>query len=174
MQRAKAGDPAAFDQLVERYTPRLYRVIRRMASDQGEAEAIVQEAWLRAWRALSRYDDDRPIYPWLMRIAVNVTRDIWRKKRPVDFADIGEVEDIFPDPQPGPEQRLTRQETLDRLADGVENLRPEFRLVIGLRYEEGFAYEEIAELLGVPLNTVRTHLHRAKKELRDWMEQADD
>jgi len=174
VRRAKIGDPKAFDLMVDHYTPNLYRVVRRLASDQGEAEEIVQEAWLRAWRAFSRYKDDRPLINWLIRIAVNVARDRWRKKKPLDFADLSDSEVDVPDLDPGPEEKLTRKETLERLVNGVERLPPKHRMVVALRYDAGHSYKEIADILGVPINTVRTHLHRAKSALRIWMEVEDE
>lgn len=173
VRSAQAGDSAAFDLLVERYTPHLYRVVRRLANDQNEAEAIVQETWLRAWRAVPRYVADRPLSPWLVRIAINVARDRWRKKTPLDFADLGGEEIVLLDPMPGPEDQLSRKEALERLARGVEELRPEYRMVIALRYDAGLSYKQIANALDIPLNTVRTYLHRAKSVLRLWMEAED-
>ncbi|HEY43658.1 MAG TPA: sigma-70 family RNA polymerase sigma factor [Anaerolineae bacterium] len=171
--KAQAGDAGAFDRLVEIYTPRLYQVVRRFASDRGEAEAIVQETWLRAWRALPRTVKDRPMGPWLVRIAVNVTRDIWRKKKPLDFADTGGEEDFLQDERPGPEERMSQKEALESLVRGVERLRPEYRMVIALRYDAVLSYQEIASALNLPVNTVRTHLHRAKNTLRNWLETND-
>lgn len=173
VRKARVGDPEAFDRLVEISTPRLYRIVRRFASDRGEAEAIVQETWLRAWRALPRSVKDRPVAPWLVRIAVNVARDIWRKKKPLDFADVGGEEDFLQDERPGPEERISQKEALERLVRGVERLRPEYRMVIALRYESGLSYQEIAGVLNLPINTVRTHLHRAKSMLRRWLETED-
>jgi RNA polymerase sigma-70 factor (ECF subfamily) len=174
VRRARVGDPEAFDRLVEIYTPRLYKIVRRFASDRGEAEVIVQETWLRAWRALPRSVEDRPLAPWLVRIAVNVARDIWRKKKPLDFADVGGEEDFLQDERPGPEERMSQKEALERLVRGVERLRPEYRMVIALRYEGGLSYQEIANMLNLPINTVRTNLHRAKSTLRHWLESDDD
>jgi RNA polymerase sigma-70 factor (ECF subfamily) len=173
VRRAQVGDPEAFDRLVGIYTPRLYQIVRRFASDRGEAEAIVQETWLRAWRALPWSVDDRPLAPWLVRIGVNVARDIWRKKKPLDFADVGGEEDFLKDETPGPEERMTQNEALERLVRGVERLRPEYRIVIALRYEGGLSYQEMANVLDLPINTVRTHLHRAKSTLRRWLETDD-
>jgi RNA polymerase sigma-70 factor (ECF subfamily) len=170
---AQAGDSAAFDLLVERYTPHIYRVVRRLASDQNEAEVIVQEAWLRAWRAIPRYVADRPLGPWLVRIAINVARDRWRKKTPLDFTDLGGEEIVLLDPMPGPEEQFSHKEALERLARGVEKLRPEYRMVIALRYDAGLSYKQIASALEIPLNTVRTYLRRAKFVLRLWMEAED-
>ncbi|HEY48126.1 MAG: hypothetical protein AMJ88_03955 [Anaerolineae bacterium SM23_ 63] len=173
VRRARIRDPEAFDRLVEVYTPRLYRIVRRFTSDRGEAEAIVQETWLRAWRALPQSIEDRPLAPWLVRIAVNVVRDIWRKKKPLDFTDVGGEEDFLQDERPGPEEHLSQKEVLEKLVLGVERLRPEYRMVIALRYEGGLSYQEMASVLNLPINTVRTHLHRAKSTLRRWLETDD-
>lgn len=170
LEQAKRGDPASFDQLVEVHTPSLYRVIRRLASDRGEAESIVQEAWFRVWKALDRCRTDQPFFPWLVKIALNVARDAWRKKRPLDFTDLGEMSEWLASEGLGIEEHLEKEEALHRLLEGVKALREEYRLVIALRYDVGLSYQEIAEIVDVPVNTVRTYLHRAKTFLRTWME----
>lgn len=170
VRQARLGEADAFEVLVDRHTPRLYRVVRRLASDRSEAEAIVQETWLRAWRSLEDVDEDRPVLPWLTRIAVNVARDIWRRQRTLDFAELGEAVEALESHEPGPEPMLDRRQALERLSEGVGQLRPEHRMVIALRYDGGLSYEQIAQSLGIPANTVRTHLHRAKAALRKWME----
>jgi RNA polymerase sigma-70 factor (ECF subfamily) len=170
IRKARDGDPASFNELVERHTPTLYRVVRRLTSDGGEAESIVQEAWLRAWKSLSRCDAQRLFLPWLVRIAINVARDAWRKKRPLDFSDLGENPEWKMDQEPSVEEQLEKGEAVDTLLRGVDALRTEYRLAIALRYDGGLSYEEIAQIMNVPLNTVRTYLHRAKSFLRKWME----
>jgi RNA polymerase sigma-70 factor (ECF subfamily) len=170
IRQAQEGGPASFDELVERHTPTLYRVVRRLTSDGGEAESIVQEAWLRAWKNLPRCDARRPFLPWLVQIALNVARDAWRKKRPLDFSDLGEIQEWMMDQELGVEEQFDKQEAVDTLMKGVNALRTEYRLAIALRYDAGLSYEEIAQIMEVPLNTVRTYLHRAKVFLRKWME----
>ncbi len=174
LQPARAGDQAAFDVLVELHTSRLYRVVRRMASDRSEAEAVVQEAWLRAWKARASLPVEDEVFPWLARIAVNVAHDVWRKHRPLDFTDASQTELEFPGDQPGPERQLEGAQALEWLAKAVDRLKPEHRTVIALRYDAGLTYEEIARTLGLPVNTVRTHLHRAKAALRAGWEVEDD
>jgi len=172
--RAQGGDLSALDELVEQHTERLFRVVRRMMNDRQEAEEIVQEAWVRAWRGLPQFQADRPFFPWLARIAVNAARDSWRKRRPLDFADAeGELEHLA-DQVEGPEPAFERQELLAQLAQAVAELRPEQRVVLSLRYEAGFSYQEIAAIIDVPLNTVRTHLRRAKLALHQRLEVRDE
>jgi RNA polymerase sigma-70 factor (ECF subfamily) len=169
LSRARAGDENAFDLLVERATPRLYRTVRRMSSDRMEAEAIVQETWLRAWRALNRVETDQPIMPWLTTIAVNLARDQWRQSRRL-FIE-AEPESVWETGVSRPaERQLLRQEDARQLAEYVSQLRPAYRAVIALRYDAGLSYEEIAKALSSPINTVRTHLRRAKQALRHRME----
>ena len=86
VRRSRSGEPEAFDLLVERHTRRLYRVVRRLASDSGEAEAIVQETWLRAWRRLPECEESRPLFPWLAKVAMNVARDRWRQEEALAVA----------------------------------------------------------------------------------------
>lgn len=170
---AVGGDTAAFDRLVGLYTPRLYRLVRRTAPDRAEAEAVVQEAWLRAWKNRRRCAPDRPFFPWLASIAMNVARDAWRKRWPLDFADLGEAVEGIAAVETPAEAQLEAAEAADRLARHVDALRPEWRVILGLRYDGALSYREIAEVLGIPLNTVRTHLRRARAALRARMEEED-
>jgi RNA polymerase sigma factor (sigma-70 family) len=174
LRQAQAGDVEAFDLLVGQLTPSLYRLARRMAPDRPEAEAIVQETWLRAWKQRTHLDWDRPAFPWLARIAANAARDEWRKRRPVDFADLGPDPDDRSDESEALDVRLEREQARRRLGRLVEGLRPEWRMIVALRYDGGLAYSEIAEALGVPLNTVRTHLRRAHRSLRKRLEAEEE
>jgi RNA polymerase sigma-70 factor (ECF subfamily) len=173
LRRSQAGDAGAFDDLIRRLTPQLFRIVRRMASDAAEAEALVQETWVRAWRGLPRWRGDGEPTAWLAAIAVNLARDRWRKKAPIDFADLGGGTADLEDDASGPEAAAESKETLLRLVRGVQGLRPEQRAAIALRYEAGMTYEEVAAAMRIPVNTVRTHLHRAKAALREWMEAGD-
>jgi RNA polymerase sigma-70 factor, ECF subfamily len=173
LRLAQAGEAGAFDALVLRLTPDLYRIVRRMMPDRAEAEAVVQETWLRAWGARSRLDASRPALPWLARIATNAARDQWRKRRPLDFADVGGEIEERRDEADSPESHQERRELIKRLAAAVDTLRPEWRMILALRHDGGLSYDEIAEALGLPLNTVRTHLRRAHLALRRRLEAED-
>jgi RNA polymerase sigma-70 factor (ECF subfamily) len=171
VRKTTRGDARAFGLLVERHTPVVYRTVRRMCSDRAEAEAITQEAFLRAWQALQRSGCPTPFLPWLLRIALNVGRDMLRKSRPLDFADLPS-EDVEGWAEEGGdlEAAVEEGELLRRLADAVQELPLAYRTVIALRYEAEMPYEEMAEVLGLPLNTVRTRLHRAKARLKAALE----
>jgi RNA polymerase sigma-70 factor (ECF subfamily) len=173
MRRAVEGNVEAFDRLVEIHTPRLYRLVRRTAPDRGEAEAVVQEAWLRAWKKRVRCAPDRPFFPWLATIAMNLARDTWRKRRPLDFADLGDAAEGIAAEAASTEALIEASEARQRLARYVDELRPEWRMVLALRYDGELEYSEIAGVLGIPLNTVRTHLRRARAALRARLEEDD-
>ncbi len=159
----------ALNTLIEAHTPRLYKVVQRIANDQDMAEEVVQETWIRAWKALKRVDPSRPFFPWLVSIALNLARDQWRRKIPLDFPPGADQLLMVSDPAPPPEVVLEEKEMHQRLAGEVAHLRPAYRAVIALRYDGGLSYAEIADTLDMPLNTVRTHLRRAKQDLRERM-----
>jgi RNA polymerase sigma-70 factor (ECF subfamily) len=159
IRRASQGEAGAFDRLVEVHTPRLYRLVRRMAPDAAEAEALVQEAWLRAWKYRRRCAPDRPFFPWLATIALNLARDEWRKQRPLDFADVGDSIDALPAEEAPIEVQMEAEQAREKLGRYITELRPEWRIAIALRYDGGLEYTEIAQVVGIP-DTVRTHLRR--------------
>jgi RNA polymerase sigma-70 factor (ECF subfamily) len=172
LERTRSGDSSAFNRLIERYSPDLFRIIRRMASDSSETEAIVQESFLRVWQILhsprSRAQDwTKPFFPYLVTIAMNLARDRWRKDRFLDFSGLEDLQDVLPSPWPDPEALVEETETLIALVEAVAGLPSAYRVVIALRYDAGMSYAEIAEVLELPINTVRTHLRRAKIQLRE-------
>jgi len=171
VRRTIRGDSQAFGLLVERHTRVVYRIVRRMCSDRAEAEAITQEAFLRAWESLTRSREEPVFPPWVIRIAVNAGRDMLKKSRPMDFADLpGEEVQQLPDTVMDLEQAVDEGELLERLAGAVQRLPAAYRMVIALRYEADMSYERMADVLGLPLNTVRTRLYRAKERLRSALE----
>lgn len=169
VQRAQRREEDAFEQLILAYSVPLYRVVVRMASDEQEAQAVVQEAFWRTWRALDRYKPSRSFFSYLVTIALNIQRDQWRADRWLE--DRIEI----PEEAPGREEEdpavmVENEEQAQRLNDAIRQLPDIYRAVIALRYDAGMRYEEMGETLSIPVNTVRTHLHRAKRLLRKLLE----
>ncbi len=170
ISRVLAGDRDAYGTLVARYGRRLNDLARRMLRDPGEAEDVVQHAFLNAYRALPRYDPLRPFRHWLLRITSNLCRNRLAARRHEPRARGGdEDEDGLPrlDPPARPETAPgddERQESA-RLRGAVEALPDAYRLVVVLRYSQGLSLEEVAEITGQPMGTVKTHLHRARAAL---------
>ncbi|HTX91682.1 MAG TPA: sigma-70 family RNA polymerase sigma factor [Anaerolineales bacterium] len=171
LRRAASGDEDAFEELIEAFSPALYRVVRRMAASSGLAEEIVQETFWRVWQALPRYRADRRFFPYLATIAANLVRDEWRKDRRLAREDLEDLPELASD-QPPPEKQVEAAELMEKLARSVKDLPPLCRAVIALRYDAGMSYEDIASALDLPINTVRTYLHRAKSKLQVLLEEA--
>ncbi len=172
--RARQHDESAFAALVGLYAPALLRVVRRMLPDRMEAESIVQEAFWRLWLVLPRYSAEAPLLPFLATIASNLARDRFRRDRRLEDLPSEDLLAAQPDEAaPDIELALDDQRTLERLAEYVRALPFAYRSVVALRYEAGMTYEQIAEALSLPVNTVRTHLRRAKERLRRQLEEHD-
>jgi RNA polymerase sigma-70 factor, ECF subfamily len=170
VQRACLHDEEAFAMLVEIFTGPVYRVVRRMVTDTLEAESIVQETFWRFWQRLPLYRQDAPLLPYLVTIASNLARDRYRRERWLEDTGAEDLLESQPDSTSEPEEALEFSQDLEKLSRAVEALPLAYRAVISLRYDAGMEYEEIAEALSLPLNTVRTHLRRAKQKLREELE----
>jgi RNA polymerase sigma-70 factor (ECF subfamily) len=167
-----AGDPQAFAELVKRYTGTIYNVAYRFTNDAYEAENIAQETFLRAWNVLPRLALDKPLKSYFVKIAVNLCHD-WAEQKKVSIVlPLDGDEDVdLPDEGNDPLRAASDTELRERIQVNLELLPPLHRTVITLRYTEEMSYEEMASVLDLPVNTVRTHLHRAKGRLRHLLEQ---
>ena len=170
IERVLAGDRDAFGTLVARYGRRIHDLARRMLRDPFEAEDVVQHAFLNAYRALPRYDPTRPFRHWLLRITSNLCRNrlVARRHEPRGRGG-DEDDDGLPrlDPPARPETTHgddERRESL-RVRAAMEALPDRYRLAVILRYSQGLSLEEVAEITGEPMGTVKTHLHRARAAL---------
>lgn len=176
---AAAGDKTAFSQLVERHKNSVYGLCWRLLSQQGgseEARDSAQEAFLRAYTNLAAFDARQPFSAWVLRIARNHCIDLLRRRRPTlalvpetrgeDFAEPG----FFSEPADrfakGGEDAVQEREAQRDLDQAIADLPPRYREVVALYHVQHKSYAEIAETLDVPLGTVMTWLHRARKELK--------
>jgi RNA polymerase sigma-70 factor, ECF subfamily len=175
VKRHLQGDPEAFAELIDRYSGRLFNLAYRFTGDRGEAEDVAQETFLRVYSALPRSRLELAFRPWLFRIAVNLCRDLARRKRPTPFTDLPRGQDApagedgmeaLPDPGPSPADQVETQATEAALRRAVMELPPAQRLIVTLRYNEALSYEEIGRLLDMPPATVGTSLLRARRRLR--------
>lgn len=162
VRRTLAGDAAAYAELLRRFEGAALRLALRITGDRSEAEDAVQEAFLRAYRSLARFDPERPFGPWLLKIAANraLTRAGRRRtERPLDEAA------GVADPAPGPESTLAGQEDLARVREALTRLSPGERAVLSLHYEEGLPLAGAAEILGITENAAKVRLFRARQSL---------
>jgi RNA polymerase sigma-70 factor (ECF subfamily) len=163
--RCQTGDEAAFTALVERYSPRLRYYLRKMLGDgQADAEDVLQEVWFDVFRAAPRLNDPAAFPAWLYRIARNRTAQCHRNKprqsRPLAEADLADESDD--------EDYSTAD--AERVHAALNELAPEHREVLVLRFLEEMSYEDVARVVGSPLGTIRSRIHYAKRALRSVLE----
>ncbi len=184
VEQARAGDLAAFGRLASRYQDRVLNTCWRICGRLEDAEDLAQETFLHALEAIGTFQGRSRFYTWLYRIAVNLAISHRRRRaRAVrlslhgsDGAFIGDqaaalVGRVSSEPQ-GPPAKLSARETERRLVQGLEELDDDHRAVVVLRDIEGLDYERIAEVLEVPIGTVKSRLHRARMELRRYLKPA--
>ena len=164
-----AGEPAAFGRLVERYQDRLVNSLYRVLGCAEDARDLAQDAFVQAFLKLESFRGTAVFYTWLYRIAYNLAMSHARKQRParsLDFAKAaGGHEPV--DGQPTPHARLAGRERVELVHAALAELSAEYRQVVVLRELDGCRYHEIAEILELPIGTVRSRLFRARLELRD-------
>ncbi|MGH2516662.1 MAG: RNA polymerase sigma factor, partial [Ktedonobacterales bacterium] len=165
----------AYEQVVRTYQHRLYAFALRMCGSPRDAEEIAQDAFMRAYRALRTYPAERvralALRPWLYQITLNVCRNRARPNRlptvPLDRPEDGAPLEIEDDAGERPEAAAERAELRATLASALLRLPVHFRAAVILRHVEGLGYAEIAVLLGQPPGTVKAHVHRGSKLLRE-------
>lgn len=169
---ALGGVSEACDEIVRRYQRPVFSLIARMVRDEAQAEDLTQDSFLKMFRALDRYDPRLRFSSWLFRIAHNTTIDYLRQRRllvatPSDHEDDeGDLVRELPDLSAiSPERSAQRGELSAAVDRALDHVRPDYRAVLVLRYLEGLEYQEIADILGSPLGTVKTFLHRARRDL---------
>jgi RNA polymerase sigma-70 factor (ECF subfamily) len=172
---AKAGSYEAFEELVNRYEKKIYRLGMNITGNREDAEDVLQETFLKAFEHLADFRQDSRFYTWIVRIGVNEALMKLRKRRsekmvPMDdmVGDDGEViPREFTDWKPNPEQQLTRAELEDILETAAKALPPTFRAVFFLRDVEELSTEETAEILNLSNGAVKARLFRARLRLRE-------
>ena len=174
---ARQGDGAAFRVIMQRHNRRLYRAARAVLHDDGEAEDVVQEAYVRAFAALGDFRGDSSFATWLTRIALNEALGRLRRRRPtveIETFDARPEARVIPfplmSPDMNPEQAAARQDVRRLLERAIDALPEPFRVVFVLRDVEELSIEETAAQLGLRPETVKTRLHRARRRLREALD----
>jgi len=174
VERCLLNDQKAYRLLLDRYRRPVYGIVRRMVGNDEEARDLAQEAFIRAFRNLEQFDQNRSFSNWLFRIATNLCIDHHRKRKiktvPLVRQDReGDEERVIDTPDTGdtPAEVFSDHERGRRLGEIIDSLPPLYRVVIQLRHIESRSYEEVAEILELPLGTVKARIHRAHRLLRE-------
>ena len=175
VQAAKKGDLEAFSELVRRYDRNVFRIAQHITQNREDAEDVVQEAFLKAYGNLAKFQEQSKFYTWLVRIAVNEALMKLRRRKPERTVsldeDIKTEDDSLPreiaDWSPNPEQQYTQAELREILSKTIQGLPPGFRTVFVLRDVEGLSTEETAAALELSVPAVKSRLLRARLQLRE-------
>jgi RNA polymerase sigma-70 factor, ECF subfamily len=179
VDRFKSGDEAAFNEMVGRYWDRIYGMVHQLLRNQQDAEEVTQDAFIRAHRGLVNFRGDAAFSTWLYQIATNLARNRywywWRRKRdktvsfdqPVSEDNDTPLSEVFAAELETPGDITVTQELVDHIAVGMEKISAKHREILILRNVKNMAYEEIAEVLGISVGTVKSRIARARESLRD-------
>jgi RNA polymerase sigma-70 factor (ECF subfamily) len=163
---ARKGSEAAYRELLSRYERPVFSLVFRMVRDRETAEDLSQETFIKVLNNLDRYSPEFKFSSWLFKIANNLTIDHLRRRR-VDTISIAKATSIaVVSASESPLEELESRELGTAIERAIGKLRPEYRACIMLRHVEDKSYEEIAEIVKLPLGTVKTYIHRARHELR--------
>lgn len=173
LKAVKNGDCESFNPLIERYKLPLYKVMYRMVLNRDDAEDLVEEAFIKAYRSIKRFDTDRPFYSWLRRIAVNNAINFLKKERrnltePLEFVEKS-LSNGRNDPVAMTEQKMMKE----RINEAMGRLPMEFRIIMSLKVEKDLSYDEISRALKIPKGTVMSRLARARQKLRQIFDEME-
>ena len=169
--RCLGGDLEAFEPLVSRYEGVLFRVALRLTGEYEDARDATQNAFVKAFEQLHRYDGKRKFFSWIYRIAVNECLNLRRSRRPQEALTEG-LEG--PDTHAGPFEAFAQAEARSRIDRAMAHLSFEYREVIALRHFADLSYEEMADAIGVPEKTVKSRLFSARQRLAGLLGMAED
>jgi RNA polymerase sigma-70 factor (ECF subfamily) len=173
---ALSGDQDAFAWLMKKYKGPLQNLIYKMVSDKNEIEDLIQEVFIKAFNSLRNYSQEYAFSTWIYRIAINNTIDYLRKKKLETFSiDIDSEEDDdrpkfeIPDSSYSADANIILEQRQQIINDAINSLPEKYRKVIELRHKEELSYEEISEILNLPIGTVKAHLFRARELLNKYL-----
>jgi RNA polymerase sigma-70 factor (ECF subfamily) len=187
VERARKGDQEAFRVLVERYQGRLHALAVRVLRDPEQARDAVQDAFLKAYSNLDRFEGRSSFYTWLYRLALNLCLDLRRRDHSahrVETPEVGDLERIatvesrpadqqhWREHEDAPDEAVSRAELRERVANAIATLPDASRETLILREVEGLSYTEIAEALDIPRGTVMSRLHYARRRVQEILREA--
>ena len=167
--RASAGDRNAFGDLAAGYRDAIYSFACRMLGDRDRAFDAAQETLVKAWSALDTFDTTRPFRPWLFAICANVCNDALRRRRYVPSLD-EETRPDPPDPEDTPDRMVEELQAHEDVTLALQVLNETERTVVILKHVRGWTYPEISDATGMPVGTLKSHAHRARRKLAKAIE----
>jgi len=170
-KKVKKGDLDAYGAIIQDYQSSVFNVCYRILGNRQEAEDLTQEAFLRAYKQISRYDQGRPFGPWMRTLAANLCYNHLKRARLKRVPLEDERDTVKDDPKHGPEGTLEINQEHQALYQAIWKLPETQRIAMELRHFQGLSYQEMAEAMKLPLNTVRSHLYRGRQNLAELLEE---
>ncbi len=178
IERCRGGDREAFDELVRRYEKQAYNLAYRLSGNYDDASDVVVEAFVRVFQGLHTFRGEANFGTWLHRVVVNTFLDIRKRSKGRQNVSLEEQIELdgdtltrqIEDTSPGPEELVEQEEREEVLQRAISQLSPERRILIVLYHFENRSYEEIAQMLNLPVGTVKSRLNRARLALREILE----
>lgn len=166
-------DPQAFSTLMQRYFRHVYNFARQYAKRGEDCDDITQDTFYKVWKNLNKYEDGKKFRPWLFTIARNTALDFLKKKRAAVFSDLDDTEndlsfaDTLEDDEPLPSEIFENKELAGELTAALDHINPDHRAILTLHYQDNLTFEEIATIIGKPMNTVKSWHRRSLIRIRD-------
>ena len=173
IKRVKNGDIEAFEEIISIYESKVFGIIQHMVRNQNEIEDIAQEVFIKVYKNINKFQGNSSLYTWIYKITVNLCLDEIRKKKEVIYldekikVDDGEIDVQLPSNEKTQEQLYEQKE----LKECIDKLPAKQKAMIVLRDIKGFSYEEIAEITGIKLGTVKSQINRARIKLKELLEE---
>jgi RNA polymerase sigma factor (sigma-70 family) len=172
IREAKAGNTQAYDELINKYKIAVFNLVFRMVRNQHDAEDLTQEAFIKVYNSLNSFNEEYAFSTWLFKIATNNCIDYFRKRKlqtlsldkPIQYKD-SEMQQEYPDPELNAEKILIARERSRIIQEAINSLPKKYYRAIDLRHRAEKSYEEIAEILNLPLGTVKARIFRAREML---------
>ncbi len=180
VRKAKSGDGRAYDILMEQYHDAVFNIVYRMVRNKQEAEDLTQETFIKAYNSINSFNEEYAFSTWLFKIATNHCIDFFRKRKlktysmdePVQYKE-DEIKHEYASDDPTMEHRMIDSEKSRLIREAINKLPEKYRMAIILRHHEEKSYDEIAQILNLPLGTVKARIFRAremlKKHLKDML-----
>lgn len=176
--QSKSGDIESFEKLIKTYQKMAYNVAYRIMGNEEDAKDMTQEALIKVYRNIKSFRMDSSFSTWLYRIVMNTCKDALRKKKAVVISldkpihtTEGEMQMEFEDDQPTPEEKLVTKETQKMVHDALQKVNEVNRVVLVLRDIKGFSYQEISDIVDVPVGTIKSRINRGRQELKKILTQ---
>ncbi len=175
MDRARARDPHAFGELVRRFQPRVHRLALHLVRDHADAEDVAQETFIRAYRAMDRFDGRSEPFTWIYRIAVNLSLNVLRARKSArvrnDAGDprLEEIGERTAGSGPNPDEQAIDRQYFQALAEGIDGLSESLRTTLILVLVDGVSHEDASAVLGAPVGTIAWRVHEARRKLKEFL-----